>query len=71
MSHRAELRMTRRVRRGRAVLARGWPLAAALILAVLGALAAAGVEEELTPGGFRADSTPSAVAERRLDADVG
>ncbi|MBB1027604.1 hypothetical protein G6026_07855, partial [Dietzia sp. DQ11-38-2] len=50
MSHRAELRMTRRVRRGRAVLARGWPLAAALILAVLGALAAAGVEEELTPG---------------------
>lgn len=71
MSHRAEPRTTPRAHRRRSVLARGWPLAAALILAVLGALSAGGVEESLTPGGFRADSTPSAVAERRLDAEVG
>ncbi|MBB1031944.1 hypothetical protein G6027_13845, partial [Dietzia sp. SLG310A2-38A2] len=64
MSHRAEPRTTPRAHRRRSVLARGWPLAAALVLAVLGALSAGGVEESLTPGGFRADSTPSAVAER-------
>lgn len=71
MSHRIDSRAGRRGHRWWSVLARGWPLAAALVLAVLGALSAGGVEESLTPGGFRADSTPSAVAERRLDAEVG
>lgn len=71
MSHRNDGRTRRRGHRWKSVLARGWPLAAALVLAVLGALSAGGVEEALTPGGFRADSTPSAVAERRLDAEVG
>ncbi|MDX2356756.1 MMPL family transporter [Dietzia sp. PP-33] len=71
MSHRADTRTTQRAHRWRSILTRGWPLAAALVLAVLGALSAGGVEEQLTPGGFRADSTPSAVAERRLDAEVG
>lgn len=71
MSHRIDARRWRRGHRWRSVLARGWPLAAALVLAILGALSADGVEEALTPGGFRADSTPSAVAERRLDTEVG
>ena len=71
MSHRTDDRARRRVPRSWPVLARGWPLALALVLAVLGALSAGGVQESLTPGGFRADSTPSAVAERRLDEEVG
>ena len=71
MSHRSDVRTRRRAHRWRSVLARGWPLAAALVLAVLGALSAGGVEEALTPGGFRADSTPSAVAESRLNAELG
>lgn len=71
MSHRTDTRTRRRGHRRLSVLKRGWPLVAALVLAVLGALSAGGVEEALTPGGFRADSTPSAVAERRLDAEVG
>ena len=71
MSHRADTRTRRGGHRLRPIMVRGWPLLAALILAVLGALSAGGVEEQLTPGGFRADSTPSAVAERRLDTEVG
>ncbi|MDV8000958.1 MMPL family transporter [Rhodococcus sp. IEGM 1408] len=71
MDRRTDVRTRRRAHRWWAVLARGWPLALALVLAVLGALSAGGVEEALTPGGFRADSTPSAVAERRLDTEVG
>ncbi len=71
MSHRTDPRTRGHGRRWWSVLARGWPLAAALVLAVLGALSAGGVQEALTPGGFRADSTPSAVAERRLDTEVG
>lgn len=71
MSHRSDVRARRRAPRWWLVLARGWPLALALVLAVLGALSAGGVQESLTPGGFRADSTPSAIAERRLDAEVG
>ncbi|MFN3602360.1 MAG: MMPL family transporter [Dietzia sp.] len=71
MSHRADPRTRRRAHRWPMALVRGWPLAAALVLAVLGALSAGGVQEQLTPGGFRAESTPSAVAERRLDAEVG
>lgn len=71
MNRRTDDRTRRRDHRWWTVLTRGWPLALALVLAVLGVLSAGGVEEALTPGGFRADSTPSAVAERRLDAEVG